>query len=915
MALKKSTDCGKRIFGKSTTCMRRGCPIDTIKENIEVAETVSINIEKSKSANRVIDKIKTKKYGVQIPPEASSPKTIKSPTVKLKWCGVICILAAVIVISILLAVKLWTKELSPELNTDEDIISDPALESDDFDADGDGLSQKEEIENGTDPNLYDSDNDGLSDGEEVNNFHTNPSIADSDGDGLIDGIEIKIGLNPLKVCSDNVTNDAEKKLDYTFADPKCSLTVNGSAKVISSINVSVIDKNILANSDGVLGDIYSFYKSCEEEFAAATIECNYGEELQGINEDELCIFYLNEDTAKYERVPSVIDKDSNTISAQLSHFSLYILGQAHLENATFIIEYENIEDSDNEVKAVQIAESGFDLHKHSFAFHNFRSAFSGDGNCYGISIVAYLNYLGKLPRCGDEYDGIMTDGPAYTISDSSRFAANQLYLESESSLLNTENNYDVYQINSNDLSQEMIDTFSCIMHWQGKQHNFLNRFAISLDSTEGFVDMVSEISQGKPVILAIIENSLQFPSFSDADIITTEFYHYVLAYGIYRAENEIYVLVYDSNRPGEKCYIKMSEIFGIITSAKYGEYSNIRMVNVEIPTGPYVSHSYGMLSGKICEDTDSIKTIPNACIDIYKDGELFTSTVSTATGHYEVFLPAGEYSVKISAEGYNEFNGRATITVNETMCLESFLKNETEVNTSGEVPRYTGEYVGEVDTSGEAYFRKVLWDKSAHVLGGISTKNYCFEYIELQGNSPAYNKINKALYDLAETVMNTNRDGEGLVGADGGASYSAYSSVTYNRNGILCVRILVTEASFDANTYKNHISYTEQNYCFSLSTGDYLTLADLTEIDEETLLPEIRRIAWEGLCASLGDRLLDSVEDRIYNTPLEEFKFAIDEGEIILCFSPNEVASVADYSTLFGSRIPTEIYIFGSKSK
>lgn len=65
------------------------------------------------------------------------------------------------------------------------------------DSDGDGLSDVDEIQLGTDPLNQDTDGDGLSDGDEVNTYHTDPLSTDSDRDGLSDGDEINIhGTDP-----------------------------------------------------------------------------------------------------------------------------------------------------------------------------------------------------------------------------------------------------------------------------------------------------------------------------------------------------------------------------------------------------------------------------------------------------------------------------------------------------------------------------------------------------------------------------------------------------------------------------------------------------------------------------------------------------------------------------------------------
>ncbi|HIF37311.1 MAG TPA: hypothetical protein EYQ70_02740 [Marine Group III euryarchaeote] len=84
-----------------------------------------------------------------------------------------------------------------EIETDD---TNPNNPSDDFlsalDNDGDGLSNGEEITEGTDPNDSDSDDDGLSDGDEVyglNNtygYTSDPNKEDSDDDGLNDSAEI-----------------------------------------------------------------------------------------------------------------------------------------------------------------------------------------------------------------------------------------------------------------------------------------------------------------------------------------------------------------------------------------------------------------------------------------------------------------------------------------------------------------------------------------------------------------------------------------------------------------------------------------------------------------------------------------------------------------------------------------------------
>lgn len=66
------------------------------------------------------------------------------------------------------------------------------------DTDGDGLNDGEELTKyRTDPKNFDTDKDDLMDGEEVNKWKTNPLVPDSDGDGYSDGEEVQGGYNPL----------------------------------------------------------------------------------------------------------------------------------------------------------------------------------------------------------------------------------------------------------------------------------------------------------------------------------------------------------------------------------------------------------------------------------------------------------------------------------------------------------------------------------------------------------------------------------------------------------------------------------------------------------------------------------------------------------------------------------------------
>ncbi|MCX6356631.1 MAG: hypothetical protein NT045_01935 [Candidatus Aureabacteria bacterium] len=94
-----------------------------------------------------------------------------------------------------------------------------ASDNAEVDTDGDGLTDQEEIELGTDPENEDTDDDGLNDYEEVNDYGTDPLDSDSDDDGLTDGEEVyDYGTDPLDKDTDGDDMDDGEEVEDGY-DP------------------------------------------------------------------------------------------------------------------------------------------------------------------------------------------------------------------------------------------------------------------------------------------------------------------------------------------------------------------------------------------------------------------------------------------------------------------------------------------------------------------------------------------------------------------------------------------------------------------------------------------------------------------------------------------------------------------------
>lgn len=219
-------------------------------------------------------------------------------------------------------------------DSDENGVSDG-----DEDFDGDGLSNKDEYQLGTDPCSKDSDNDGMDDYTEVCIYHCNPLLEDTDGDTLLDGDEPELGFDPLLTDTDgNGILDCDEKvyqeiyIPFNDSEHPEITGVSISANAAGSLKSGTTIENtygIDEMSSGVVG-LFGFPVSVETSsvFDTATITFHYNEEyLNDIAPEDLAIMWYDEENQIYEIYDeeTELDVDAHTVSYTTTHFSTYVV--------------------------------------------------------------------------------------------------------------------------------------------------------------------------------------------------------------------------------------------------------------------------------------------------------------------------------------------------------------------------------------------------------------------------------------------------------------------------------------------------------------------------------------------------------------------------------------------------------------
>ena len=201
------------------------------------------------------------------------------------------------------------------------------------DQDNDGLSDTEEQSLQTNPYSVDTDKDGLLDKYELEQSKTDPLNPDSDHDGLNDGDELLLGLDPLSDDSKkDGQKDGERIINYQIEDEKTKIIINVQGKGnLPSTTIDVYDSTAFDKIEGLVNTVYNF--TTTGTLTSAKVEIPYSLEkikTKGLNEDNLTLYYFNEETKTLEPVETTVNKTAKTLTSTLNHFSKYLIGDANI---------------------------------------------------------------------------------------------------------------------------------------------------------------------------------------------------------------------------------------------------------------------------------------------------------------------------------------------------------------------------------------------------------------------------------------------------------------------------------------------------------------------------------------------------------------------------------------------------------
>jgi Mg-chelatase subunit ChlD len=201
--------------------------------------------------------------------------------------------------------------------------SDPGVPDGAGDLDGDGVTDAQELADGTWPFRADSDDDGLDDGQEKA-LGTDPLVPDSDGDGLADGDEIALGADPAVADADgDGILDGDATYTRVTTGDGATLTVTGGASAVLAASVRAGEDTLLVGAPGLLsGTVLALVP---EQVATGTLTFAFDPAALPAGH-EAAVLHLDAETGAFDRpVDQRVDLATGTASVTTDDFSPFVV--------------------------------------------------------------------------------------------------------------------------------------------------------------------------------------------------------------------------------------------------------------------------------------------------------------------------------------------------------------------------------------------------------------------------------------------------------------------------------------------------------------------------------------------------------------------------------------------------------------
>ena len=180
----------------------------------------------------------------------------------------------------------------------------------DEDYDGDGLTNLEELEIGTDMTNIDTDEDGLDDYYEIKISNTNPLSKDTDGNRINDGDELFNQEVEIEV------NNEESAISGVKVELPTQRKNYNVTSIESVMGIDIMSSNVV----GLVGEPYNFTTEGDFSEAIVTFKIN-PENLGNTNFENLAVLWYDEEIQCYELLDTQLNVDTYEISAVTPHFS------------------------------------------------------------------------------------------------------------------------------------------------------------------------------------------------------------------------------------------------------------------------------------------------------------------------------------------------------------------------------------------------------------------------------------------------------------------------------------------------------------------------------------------------------------------------------------------------------------------